>query len=133
VDKKIEYINVEGITYQVSDPSTPEFVKQISQEEIYNWNNPDYENEDNKPSINGVTLIGDITSEELGLDADKTYLYQQTVASDTWIIVHNLNKYPSVSVIDSAGNEVIGEVSYDDKNQVTLKFEGGFKGVATLN
>lgn len=133
MDKKIEYINVEGITYQVSDPSTPEFVKQISQEEIYNWNNPDYENEDNKPSINGVTLIGDITSEELGLDADKTYLYQQTVASDTWIIVHNLNKYPSVSVIDSAGNEVIGEVSYDDKNQVTLKFEGGFKGVATLN
>lgn len=78
-------------------------------------------------------MIGDKTSEELGLDADKTYLYQQTVASDTWIIVHNLNKYPSVSVIDSAGNEVIGEVSYDDKNQVTLKFEGGFKGVATLN
>lgn len=133
MDKKIEYINVEGITYQVSDPSTPEFVKQISQEEIHNWNNPDYKNEDNKPSINGVTLIGDKTSEELGLDADKTYLYQQTVASDTWIIVHNLNKYPSVSVIDSAGNEVIGEVSYDDKNQVTLKFEGGFKGVATLN
>jgi hypothetical protein len=36
VDKKIEYINVEGITYQISDPSTPEFVKQISQEEIHN-------------------------------------------------------------------------------------------------
>lgn len=133
MDKKIEYINVEGITYQVSDPSTPEFVKQISQEEIHNWNNPDYKNEDNKPSINGVTLIGDKTSEELGLDADKTYLHQQTVALDTWIIVHNLNKYPSVSVIDSAGNEVIGEVFYDDKNQVTLKFKGSFKGVATLN
>ncbi len=133
MDKKIEYINVEGITYQISDPSTPEFVKQISQEEIHNWNNPDYKNEDNKPSINGVTLIGDISSEELGLEADKTYFHQQTVASDTWVIVHNLNKYPSVSVIDSAGNEVIGEVYYDDKNQVTLKFEGGFKGVATLN
>lgn len=133
MDKKIEYINVEGIKYQISDPSTPDFVKDITTEEITNWNNPNYENESNKPSINGVTLVGDQSSEDLGLVADKTYLHQQTVASDTWIIIHNMNKYPSVSVIDSAGNEVIGEVYYDDKNQVTLKFEGGFKGVATLN
>lgn len=130
---KIEYINVENKTYQVSDPSTPDYVKDISQAEINKWNQPDYEDETNKPSINGVTLSGNKTSDDLGLVADKTYLHQQTVASDTWVIVHNLNKYPSVAVIDSAGNEVIGEISYDDKNQVTLKFEGGFKGVATLN
>ncbi|MBQ5473334.1 MAG: hypothetical protein IIT65_01260 [Lachnospiraceae bacterium] len=130
---KIEYINVENKTYQVSDPSTPDYVKDISQAEINKWNQPDYEDETNKPSINGVTLSGNKTSDDLGLVADKTYLHHQTVASDTWVIVHNLNKYPSVAVIDSAGNEVIGEISYDDKNQVTLKFEGGFKGVATLN
>lgn len=130
---KIEYINVENKTYQVSDPSTPDYVKDISQVEINKWNQPDYEDETNKPSINGVTLSGNKTSDDLGLVADKTYLHHQTVASDTWVIVHNLNKYPSVAVIDSAGNEVIGEISYDDKNQVTLKFEGGFKGVATLN
>lgn len=130
---KIEYINVENKTYQVSDPSTPDYVKDISQAEINKWNQPDYEDETNKPSINGVTLSGNKTSDDLGLVADKTYLHQQTVASDTWVIVHNLNKYPSVAVIDSAGNEVIGEISYDDKNQVTLKFVGGFKGVATLN
>lgn len=130
---KIEYINVENKTYQVSDPSTPDYVKDISQAEINKWNQPDYEDETNKPSINGVTLSGNKTSDDLGLVADKTYLHHQTVASDTWVIVHNLNKYPSVAVIDSAGNEVIGEISYDDKNQVTLKFEGGFKGAATLN
>ena len=130
---KIEYINVENKAYQVSDPSTPDYVKDISQAEINKWNQPDYEDETNKPSINGVTLSGNKTSDDLGLVADKTYLHHQTVASDTWVIVHNLNKYPSVAVIDSAGNEVIGEVNYDDKNQVTLKFEGGFKGVATLN
>lgn len=130
---KIEYINVENKTYQVSDPSTPDYVKDISQAEINKWNQPDYEDETNKPSINGVTLSGNKTSDDLGLVADKTYLHHQTVASDTWVIVHNLNKYPSVAVIDSTGNEVIGEISYDDKNQVTLKFEGGFKGVATLN
>ena len=126
---KIEYINVENKTYQVSDPSTPDYVKDISQAEINKWNQPDYEDETNKPSINGVTLSGNKTSDDLGLVADKTYLHHQTVASDTWVIVHNLNKYPSVAVIDSAGNEVIGEINYDDKNQVTLKFVGGFKGV----
>lgn len=130
---KIEYINVKDKTYQVSDPSTPDYVKEISQAEIDKWNQPDYEDETNKPSINGVVLTGNKTTDDLGIVADKTYIHQQTVASDTWVIVHNLNKYPAVAVIDSAGSEVIGEVNYDDKNQVTLKFVAGFKGVATLN
>jgi hypothetical protein len=64
---------------------------------------------------------------------DKTYFHRQTIASDTWVIVHNLNKFPAVTVIDSAGCEVIGDVTYDNENQVTIKFRGGFKGTATLN
>ena len=87
----------------------------------------------NKPRINGNILMGDKTPEELGIVEDKSYLHTQTTASDTWVIVHNLNKFPAVSVIDSAGNEVIGDVIYNDVNQVTLRFEGGFKGTATLN
>lgn len=96
------------------------------------WSN-NYDALYNKPKINGHTLIGDKSSEELDIVEDKNYLHSQTVASDTWVIVHNLNKYPAVSVIDSAGNEVVGEVIYNDANQVTLKFKGGFKGTATLN
>lgn len=92
-----------------------------------------YEALSNKPKINGVTLIGDKSSEELHIKEDANYLHTQTTASDVWVIVHNLNKFPSVTVIDSAGNEVVGEVTYNDANQVTLKFEGGFKGTATLN
>ena len=92
-----------------------------------------YEALSNKPKINGVTLIGDKSSEELDIKEDANYLHTQTTASDVWVIVHNLNKFPSVTVIDSAGNEVVGEVIYNDANQVTLKFEGGFKGTATLN
>lgn len=64
---------------------------------------------------------------------DKNFLYTQTIASDTWSIQHNLNKYPSVSVIDSAGDEVIGEVEYNTINKVTISFKGAFKGTATLN
>ncbi len=86
-----------------------------------------------KPQINGVTLEDNKTSEDLHIKEDLNYLHTQTVASDTWVILHNLNKFPSVTVIDSAGNEIVGDVIYDDVNQVTLKFKGGFKGTATLN
>ena len=88
----------------------------------------------NKPKINGVTLEGNKTSEDLGIDiADANFVYEQTEASAEWIIVHNLNKYPAVSIIDSAGDEVVGNVHYDSTNQVTITFAGAFKGTATLN
>lgn len=64
---------------------------------------------------------------------DKNYFYTQNIASDTWVIRHNLNKYPSVTVVSSSGDEVLGDVHYDDVNQVTLTFKGAFKGKATLN
>lgn len=86
-----------------------------------------------KPKINDVTLEGNLTSEDLHINEDANYFHSQTIASDTWVITHNLNKFPSVTVIDSAGNEVIGEVIYNDTNNVTLKFSGEFKGTATLN
>lgn len=93
----------------------------------------DYEKLINLPQINGVTLIGDKTSEELNIIGDKNFVFEQKQALATWVIVHNLNKYPTVSVIDSSGSEVIGEVSYDNINQVTITFKGAFKGKATLN
>ena len=64
---------------------------------------------------------------------DANYVHKQTEASAEWIIVHNLNKYPAVSIIDSAGDEVVGNVHYDSVNQVTITFTGAFKGTATLN
>lgn len=67
-------------------------------------------------------------------ESDKTFVYDQTdVASATWVITHNLNKYPSVTVVDSSGTVVEGDVQYDSLNQVTITFSGGFKGKATLN
>lgn len=93
----------------------------------------DYNKLRNKPEINGIELIGDMSLEDLGIENDKSFYFVQNEALDTWVIVHNLNKYPAVSVIDSAGNEVVGEIIYNDANQCTLKFEGGFKGTATFN
>lgn len=77
----------------------------------------------------GLVIDTDLST----LDPDKTYYHAQTTASDTWVISHNLNKYPAVSVIDSAGNEVEGEIIYNSINQITIMFKGAFKGSATLN
>lgn len=68
-----------------------------------------------------------------GGTGDKTYTYTQSTPSDTWVITHNLGKYPSITVEDSAHSDVIGEYSYDSVNQVTLSFTGAFSGWAYLN
>lgn len=78
-------------------------------------------------SVNGKT--GDVIL-NLG---DSTYIHQQTVANATWVITHNLDKYPSVTVVDSAGSVVIGDVQYVSRNQIILTFRGAFSGTAYLN
>jgi len=64
---------------------------------------------------------------------DIYHIHNQGIASATWVITHNLKKYPSVTVVDSLGNVVIGDVQYTNINTVTLTFNGGFSGQAYLN
>lgn len=52
---------------------------------------------------------------------DKTYT-QSFTAQSTVTVVHNLGKLPSVNVIDSAGDEVEGEVYYESVNVVIVTF-----------
>ena len=63
----------------------------------------------------------------------KTLVFEQAIPSNIWEIQHNLNKYPSVSIVDSAGSIVIGDVLYVDENFITITFSGGFSGKAYLN
>jgi hypothetical protein len=62
-----------------------------------------------------------------------SHIHNQTVSSNTWSITHNLNKYPSVSVVDSSNEEVIGEVQHINSNSLTVKFSAPFSGKAFLN
>lgn len=98
-----------------------------------NATSSDYNKLSHKPSINGVTLIGDKTSKELGLGEDKHFTFIQNVARNVWEIEHNLNKYPSVTIVDSAENVVIGDIIYIDENNVRLVFSSAFSGKAYLN
>lgn len=71
-------------------------------------------------------LTGDIV-------LDKNYKHTQIQASKTWNIKHNLKKIPSVTVIDSGGNEVIGDVKHLSENELVITFTYEFSGSAILN
>lgn len=66
-------------------------------------------------------------------EGDKNYIHTQGLSAESWNITHNLNKFPSVSVIDSDNKLVVGEVQYQDPNNLTVTFSGSFSGKAYLN
>ena len=95
IDIKVVPLNI-GSTAGTAKP-TP---VPINASASLNGGTRDYEKLNNKPSINGVELIGNKTSADLGID--KTYIHHQNRASSEWSINHNMDAYPSVSVVDSA-------------------------------
>lgn len=64
---------------------------------------------------------------------EKTFIFTQLFPSAIWSINHNLNQEPSVSVIDSGGSMVFGDVLYLDENNIRIEFSAGFAGKAYLN
>jgi hypothetical protein len=74
-------------------------------------------------SIKGVT----------GGGGDAHYTHVQGVAEAIWEVTHNLNKRPSVTVVDYTDNIVFGEVEYLTMNTIRLKFAGAFSGKAYFN
>ena len=64
---------------------------------------------------------------------DKTFVFDQITPSNTWNITHTLNKFPSVSVVDTAGTQVFTDINYINNNNITLTFSTGFAGKAFLN
>lgn len=75
----------------------------------------------------------DQTLKVAGGDGDKEFVFTQSVASATWEIQHDMNKYPAVTVVDTGGNVVVGEVVYNDQDKITITFSAAFSGKAYLN
>jgi hypothetical protein len=62
-----------------------------------------------------------------------TYEHQQAVPSSTWVITHNLNAHPSVTVVDTSGTVWASGVNYDSPNQITITHSAPFAGSCYLN
>jgi len=61
------------------------------------------------------------------------YHFVQNTPASSWVINHNLDFYPNVTVQDSAGNIVEGEISYTDSRHLTVTFNSAFSGNAYLS
>jgi len=67
------------------------------------------------------------------LGGDKNFIFTQGTAATEWNIEHNLNKFPSVSVVNNNNVLMYGETTYVDTNNLTINFSAGFSGKAYLN
>lgn len=68
-----------------------------------------------------------------GEGGDLHFKFIQGVASNKWIIVHNLEKFPIPLVQDSANDEIEGDIEYVSINELIITFSAAFSGIAYLN
>jgi hypothetical protein len=61
------------------------------------------------------------------------YIHVQSISSTVWTINHPLQKFASVTIVDSAENVVYGDVEYITTGQIKVTFSAAFGGKAYLN
>ena len=87
-----------------------------------------------EPSLSGVadgTLwveYGTVTS-----DPALGYTFVQGSPAASWVINHTLAFQPNVTVVDSSGRQVEGDVVYTDADTITVTFSSAFAGKAYLS
>jgi hypothetical protein len=105
-------------------------------EDVNNLNNYDLE-------LEHISSNGSLTLEKIYAISmyaqDATYAHRQINASSTWIINHNLNKFPSVSIKFSSSDQIyenvgaFAGVEYIDQNNLTINLAAAESGYAYLN
>jgi hypothetical protein len=84
-------------------------------------------------------ITGDITAQSdlwnylSSLISQNNFVFDKQVAASVWVVVHNMGKFPSVSIVDTANDQVEGEVRYNSNNQLTITFTAAVAGKAYLN
>lgn len=66
-------------------------------------------------------------------DAADKYFTQEFLPTTFVNVNHALNKKPAVTIIDSAGDEVEGDILFVDNNNITVSFSAAFGGSVTCN
>lgn len=78
-------------------------------------------------------IEGHIVLQGVASQRPDSFEYSQSVASDIWFISHNMLKFPSVTIVDSSGREVDGEVRHINNKSLECRFTQPFSGKAYLN
>ena len=82
----------------------------------------------NQDSQNMVT----VRTGSIATGLTRRHVHTQTTASATWTITHALGGKPSVTIVDTGDNIVIGDVQYLSATQIQCSFSGSFAGKAYL-
>lgn len=61
------------------------------------------------------------------------YEHNQEIAASVWNIAHGGGTYPSVTVVDTDGKTIEGDVQFIDNDNVQVAFSAAFSGRAYLN
>jgi hypothetical protein len=86
------------------------------------------------PGTSGQILSSNGTGTEwINSPSDKTFIFIQALAANPWIVNHNLNKFPSVTMVLSTGQVGMADVNYIDANNLTITFSGDESGKAYMN
>lgn len=81
----------------------------------------------------GTSVDINLNFEYIEAQTRENYVHDQQVASSTWVVVHNLNKYAAINIVDTANDIIMGEVKYNSLNQLTITFTAEISGKAYLN
>ena len=82
-------------------------------------------------ALNGYYIFSEfVDSNSTG---DKNYVHPQNEASAIWTVQHNLNKFPSCTMVLSTGQQGYGDVTFIDENELTITFSGAVSGKAYIN
>jgi hypothetical protein len=84
------------------------------------------------PSSGPVVSINEISVGRVN-NAPVAYHHVQGIPAASWVITHNLGWLPNVTVQDSGGSTVEGEITYTSVNALTITFTGAFSGNAYLS
>lgn len=74
-----------------------------------------------------------ILTYDTSLSDDKNFVFNQVVASTSWQVTHNLNKYCAVDVVDASGVIIYPNIDYTSLNTVTITFSSSQTGSAYFN
>jgi len=60
-------------------------------------------------------------------------VHEQNSPSAVWTIQHNLEKFPSVVLVDAEDDVILGEINYESNNTIIITLSAAIPGKAFLN
>jgi hypothetical protein len=90
-------------------------------------------------SQTGATKSYTVLDLKTFIKKERLFTHHQNTASTTWVINHNLDTFPSVSLKFSSSDNVytnvgaFGGVTYTDSNTITITLAAAESGYAYLN